>query len=111
MRVTFDYPVYDKDDNETVYRVTCYLTPYDPGRTYGPPEKCYPPEGGECEIEKVELNGVEVKDWEKLGFDNGNIEDLAHEAADAANCPDEPERDEVDEHHCSRPECCGDEGA
>lgn len=24
-------------------------TPYDPGRTYGPPENCYPPEGGELE--------------------------------------------------------------
>ena len=26
------------------------VTPYDPGRTSGPPEDCYPPEGGEAEI-------------------------------------------------------------
>ena len=25
------------------------LSPYDPGCTYGPPENCYPPEGGEIE--------------------------------------------------------------
>jgi len=26
-------------------------TPFDPGRTSGPPEHCYPPEGGEIEWE------------------------------------------------------------
>ena len=27
----------------------------DPGRTSGPPEKCYPPEPGGSEVEKIEL--------------------------------------------------------
>ena len=31
------------------------VTPYDPGRAWGPPESCYPPEGGEVEILSVEL--------------------------------------------------------
>ena len=31
------------------------VTPYDPGRTWGPPESCYPPEGGEVEVLSVEL--------------------------------------------------------
>lgn len=30
-------------------------TPYDPGVTSGPPEACYPPEGGEVEIADVWL--------------------------------------------------------
>ena len=34
------------------YRYSGY---YDPGRTYGPPENCYPPEGDhEVEIDKIE---------------------------------------------------------
>ena len=31
-------------------------TPFDPGVTYGPPENCYPPEGGEVEILSVLYN-------------------------------------------------------
>ena len=31
------------------------LTPYDPGVTSGPPERCYPPEGGETEINSARL--------------------------------------------------------
>ena len=37
--------------------ITCaasvYRTPYDPGLTYGPPEKCYPPEGGDFDLESL----------------------------------------------------------
>ena len=31
--------------------------PYDPGRTSGPPEFCYPPEGGEGEWELLDQRG------------------------------------------------------
>lgn len=35
------------------YLVKAEVSPYDPGRTSGPPEKCYPPEGGEVEQKEV----------------------------------------------------------
>ena len=30
-----------------------YTTPYDPGRFTGPPEECYPPEGGDFDLEEL----------------------------------------------------------
>ena len=41
------------DDLEMELLVEGNATPYDPGVTRGPPEACYPPEGGEVEIENV----------------------------------------------------------
>lgn len=31
------------------------LTPYDPGNTSGPPERCYPPEGGDMSVNSIRL--------------------------------------------------------
>lgn len=39
----------DEDEDEIELEIEYSVTPYDPGRTYGPPEHCYPPEGGEVE--------------------------------------------------------------
>ena len=43
------------DDAYLSVTVEGNATPYDPGVTSGPPERCYPPEGGEVEIENVWL--------------------------------------------------------
>lgn len=43
------------EDAHLMLRVEGTATPYDPGRTSGPPEDCYPPEGGEVEIDTVWL--------------------------------------------------------
>lgn len=43
------------EDAHLTLRVEGTATPYDPGRTSGPPEDCYPPEGGEVEIDTVWL--------------------------------------------------------
>lgn len=82
MKVTLkEFPIYTNDgDTETIYEIECDVTPYDPGRTYGPPEKCYPPEGGECEIVSVKLNGKEIpyELWVQIGLDakvEGEIEE------------------------------------
>ena len=77
MRGTVDVAMYDLNDNETVYRVTCKLTPETPDVPYlrnGDPG--HPGDPGECEIEKVTLKGVEIKDWDHLGFDMEKIEEL-----------------------------------
>jgi hypothetical protein len=41
------------DGGEVELTVTYTITPYDPGISYGPAERCYPPEGGEVEITEV----------------------------------------------------------
>lgn len=43
-----------EDAHLTLY-VSGTQSPYDPGVSSGPPEACYPPEGGEVEIEEVWL--------------------------------------------------------
>jgi len=37
------------EDVEHEVEVSANVTPFDPGRFTGPPEDCYPPEGGEVE--------------------------------------------------------------
>lgn len=40
------------------FEITATTSPFDPGCTYGPPENCYPPEGGEIEeIASISLIG------------------------------------------------------
>lgn len=53
-----------EENGEVTLCFDCYVTPYDPGRTSGPPERCYPPEGGfeecsrvYCEVQ-VNVSGV-----------------------------------------------------
>jgi len=57
-------------------------SPGDPGRTYGPPEKCYPPEPAELDITAVQnlagddiTDQVSVEELEKL---SERIYDNAH---------------------------------
>lgn len=41
-------------------RGTATFYPGDPGRTFGPPEKCYPPEPDELDIVTLTYRGVDV---------------------------------------------------
>jgi len=68
-------------------------TPFDPGRTSGPPEHCYPPEGGEIEwevnpdqpIAEFIMAAVEkISDWES------SIDDQLIQAIDSRE-PEMPE--------------------
>lgn len=43
----------DAQDVEHSYEVEVYYTEYDPGVCSGPVERCYPPEGGDCEVQRV----------------------------------------------------------
>lgn len=40
--------------------INFYASPIIPARTYGPPEDCYPEEGGEVDIEEVLAGGVDI---------------------------------------------------
>ena len=84
--------VEDLSTEDTVYEVSVEwaFSPSDPGVTSGPPEQCYPPEGGETESCVVILpDGTTVKDGEgwlrkhigDLGYDNA--EESAYSSASA----------------------------
>ena len=72
---TYEFEHYLPSD--TPIHVEADITPLDPGRTYGPPEDCYPPEGGYAEITKTEVRvgivytEVDLNDlYLKTGKDN-----------------------------------------
>lgn len=76
------YATFERDD-ETEVTVEYSITPYDPGRTSGPPEICYPPEGGEVEIVKVfsdtdtdiKITDAEEKAWIHKIFEDHDFDD------------------------------------
>ena len=71
-------------------------TPFDPGRTSGPPEHCYPPEGGEIEWEVnpdqpiAEFIAAALEGNEQLA---SIVEDQLIEAIDSREPPEPPEPD------------------
>jgi hypothetical protein len=79
-------------ETEDDYLVTCYVTMGSPGRLYGPPDSCYPPEGAEVEVLSIEHDGGEhdgepatVEEESALMDDPkelGRVEDKAVEAAE-----------------------------
>ncbi len=42
------------------FEVEFSSTPYRPAKISGPPENCYPAEGGEVELESISIGGFEV---------------------------------------------------
>jgi hypothetical protein len=46
---------------EVEVTVEYHYSPGSPGKTYGPPENCYPPEEAEAEVEQVYLTSDETK--------------------------------------------------
>jgi len=57
--VSIDWTWEDEDNHRVVeLEVTATVTAYDPGVTSGPPERCYPPEGGD--VEDIEATALSV---------------------------------------------------
>lgn len=56
-------------------------TPYRPAQTYGPPEACYPEEGGEVEITATTYNGqpITLTDADEKIITDEIVEKLAGE--------------------------------
>ena len=78
--------------SEKEYQVTGYVSAYDPGVCSGPPDRCYPPEGGEVEDMEVTLDGKAVDDdqFTPVEFDK-MAEALAEAAADMDDYDDGPD--------------------
>lgn len=82
------------DGTEIELTVTYTITPYDPGRTYGLPEDCYPAEGGEVEIVSVtdqDGNTIEPTEDERKMRASEIFEQHEFDADDGR--PDRSERD------------------
>jgi hypothetical protein len=53
--------VVELDGKEVEVTAEYSYSPGSPGKTYGPPENCYPPEGAEAEVEIVYLTDDKTK--------------------------------------------------
>jgi hypothetical protein len=80
--------------------VDCAATPGNPGRLYGPPEKCYPPEPGEVEILAIRsAQGATLDIESELSrADVERIEEAALEALGDSG----PDEDDLYERHRDR---------
>jgi hypothetical protein len=101
MKVTLEWSIELPDGTEVMYDIECDVTPYDPGVSYGPPERCYPPEGGEVDVTSIKLQGlgkqpgieIHYRLWPMLGFTDKEfvrIEEAATEKASDLSVDDDP---------------------
>lgn len=86
----FEAPDDEAEDGLRVLKVEAEVkvSPYDDGCCSGPPESCYPPEGGEVEIDSVKIDG---KPWPESQWPQGlakAIEDAAISAEERAAIDD-----------------------
>jgi hypothetical protein len=78
--VEIDFYV-ERDEEEIELQIKGHVSAYDPGKTYGPPDRCYPPEGGEVEVHSVLHNG---ESWEGVltREEESDIEEAMSQAND-----------------------------
>ena len=69
-----------RDDTDIDLEIDYSVTPYDPGCTYGPPEDCYPPEGGE--IDDLAIFGPDGKEFTPTADELQKIEAHIYETHD-----------------------------
>ena len=70
------------------FEVEFEATPYEPARISGPPEHCYPAEGGDVDIISIILG-----DWEVTDILSEYILEKIQAAVEAYVCSDEPMRE------------------
>jgi len=106
MKTTTKFTV-ERDGREVTLLVEADYYPGSPGRTYGPPENCYPPEGSELVVSKLTLNG-QVWDDALTDEEEDDIVNTMLMEADAAE-EESPEYDYDDPPHedfCSYEDYC-----
>ena len=88
-----------EDGEEIEVDVDANVEPYHPAKLHGPPEDCYPAEGGECDDWQISHDGHPITDaeFEDMG---GSLEALKTKVElEAAEWePDVPERDPRDDY-------------
>ena len=88
MNITY---CYESDEGQGTFEVTGTVSKYYPARISGPPEHCSPAEGGEVEIEGVEMvEGTEeikrlfLLELDREGRVREEVEDKLFDAAQGA---------------------------
>lgn len=86
----------EADDSEKEYEISGTVSPFIRGRYTGPPDQCFPDEGGEVEVTSIKLaggDGAELVDTIDFTIDEwADIEDrLATAADDEADDEDPPD--------------------
>ena len=84
---------FEREEGEdlVLYRIHGTVSDYDPGVCSGPVERCYPPEGGDVEIEEVlriDEDGKETSvDWDKV-FTSEELKNIESHLAENIEEPD-----------------------
>lgn len=86
---------------EHTAHVEYQCSPYDPGRSVGPPERCYPPEGGVPEV--VNGSAIRIDHGEERGAETIDEDELLQRIArDYGSTPDEAREwleEQLEEHY------------
>ena len=89
---TIDFEVErgEEEDYKVIkLEITGHVSAYVPAKTWGPPENCYPAEGGEAEIEVI-LHDGKVWDGELTDSERETVEEmLFQEMQDDGPDPDD----------------------
>jgi hypothetical protein len=100
-RFNFDHSfAFENAEGEEIeVEVSAHVEEYHAAKLHGPPEDCYPAEGGNCDDWQIFLDGKPITDdaFEALG---GNLDDLREsiEVAAAEYEPDVPDCDDRDDY-------------
>lgn len=83
----------ERGEEEVMLTIRGNVSKYIPAKTWGPPENCYPAEGGEAEVEEILLNG---KPWdgELTGKEQEKAEEALQEKAANDDDYDGPDPDD-----------------
>jgi hypothetical protein len=98
-RFNFDthFSFENEEGEEFEFDVSANVNPYHPAKLSGPPEDCYPAEGGDCDDWQLFRDGKPISndEFEKMGGDLDELKESIEE--DAQNYePDVPDYDPPD---------------
>ena len=90
----------EEGEDLVLYRVSGSVSDYDPGVCSGPVERCYPPEGGEAEIEEIirideDGNETVVDDWNI--FSTEEMKEIEEQLGQNVDEPDFDPPDDYDD--------------